>query len=1267
MSQNISRRSPRVDRVLGLRRRRSHTPNIERLETRTTPSTLVWTGGGSNADWSDPANWGGSIPTGGSDLVFPASATKTTSIDDLSSSLTFDSITIEAPSYDISGNGFALIGGVTDTASSGVSTISNDIVLGSGVFEVDAGATLTMIGMLDSPSAGQAFNDQVMNMTVDGSGTLDLASQRGFDSIGAISVVSGVLELDQHDGQPPGFGTGNLANLTIGGGGRSAKVIALAPDQFIYESTNVIVNANGVLDLNGFDETLYTLSLDGGIVRTGSGALDLSTGDIHVSTSPVSSVISGELLLSWEPLDIYVSSDGSSNPGLVFNASVFHQVGASQNTGVGIEKQGAGSMVLSSTVALASNSGIQVFQGLLDINADLPDAMVSVDPGGEAGGSGSIGSFNAGGSAIFPGDSANAGAGALQADGISIGTPGYGTTNLSVALDSASTFGHVISLLGVYLNSAGLDVTLAAGYVPAPGTSFVVIDNQSGKAVNGIFDGLPEGAVVYPTNSGSSVGFQISYQGGVNGNDVVLTAIGAASAAKTATVTTVTSSNSSAVFGEPETLSAAVDASNSANPTGTVDFYAGTSYLGSSALVGGRAILSDFTEIPVGVDSITAVYQGNGLDDPSESASIATTVFASNTQLRLRTSIDSMSYGETATLTAVVASADPGSLIPSGSIDFYAGSTLLASIVANNGIADFTTSSLPAGSDVIHAVFVANADFNASTSNVSTIEVAQTVPGAAIYYNGEDNNLTINYGFPLDLICDVISPYNDASAPTGDIVLYDGSRELATATIENGVVVFHLDALSIGVHDFVAAYQGDANYTSASSSSFQVTVNQGYDNTDIVSSTTTAGGRSVEFTALTTAEVVGSSKIALPTGTISFYDRNVLIGYANLSAGTATIVIPDAILSPGNNPIVADYSGDSNYPPDQTFAPYNYVNIHATSIGLRLSPDETPVFGQATSLYASVSATPGDSGPASPPQGDVSFYDGARFIGLAPLSNGTAVFTTSDLAAGSRLVRAVYSGDALFASSESSPLSVYNFPNTFIQNNKNVVNVLLSSSPDRSQVGGPVDLTATVDPEGSVSQTPSGVVTFYLGSTVLGNGTLINGAASIAVRFVAAGETLPITASYGGGGEFTASTSNPLFQTVVPAPSVNSLIDRIIPFGSGYGVQLIDTVASSNPASIAPEGTVNFEEGGRPLGTARLFDGFAVFDLPYFRARGGFFQASYMGDRNFLQADSPIVHVGRIHPISYLNHKNQSRFETRGRFLSLHRFDRPRIVSRIAP
>src|SRR6516162_8010011 len=51
--------------------------SLEQLESRLTPTTFIWTGGGgANTAWSDGANWsGGSAPTGLAanleDLVFP--------------------------------------------------------------------------------------------------------------------------------------------------------------------------------------------------------------------------------------------------------------------------------------------------------------------------------------------------------------------------------------------------------------------------------------------------------------------------------------------------------------------------------------------------------------------------------------------------------------------------------------------------------------------------------------------------------------------------------------------------------------------------------------------------------------------------------------------------------------------------------------------------------------------------------------------------------------------------------------------------------------------------------------------------------------------------------------------------------------------------------------------------------------------------------------------------------------------------------------------
>ena len=99
----------------------------------------------------------------------------------------------------------------------------------------------------------------------------------------------------------------------------------------------------------------------------------------------------------------------------------------------------------------------------------------------------------------------------LQAGGtveIDLGNPAAGVGSV------AGTDNDQINVTGaVNLNDATLDVTLTAGPTTA---SYLIIQNDGADAVNGTFDGLPEGAVVPGTG-----GLRITYVGGT-GNDVVL-------------------------------------------------------------------------------------------------------------------------------------------------------------------------------------------------------------------------------------------------------------------------------------------------------------------------------------------------------------------------------------------------------------------------------------------------------------------------------------------------------------------------------------------------------------------------------------------------------------------------------------------------------------------------------------------------------------------------------------------------------------------------
>src|SRR5438876_11721046 len=73
---------------------------------------------------------------------------------------------------------------------------------------------------------------------------------------------------------------------------------------------------------------------------------------------------------------------------------------------------------------------------------------------------------------------------------------------------------------------------------------------------------------------------------------------------------------------------------------------------------------------------------------------------------------------------------------------------------------------------------------------------------------------------------------------------------------------------------------------------------------------------------------------------------------------------------------------------------------------------------------------------------------------------------------------------------------------------------------------------------------PTGTVTFYDGATALGTGSLNSfGQATLSTSALAAGSHA-ITASYGGNGNFTGSTSAVLTQTVNKANTTTVISSR---------------------------------------------------------------------------------------------------------------------------
>src|SRR5262249_18526255 len=145
-------------------------------------------------------------------------------------------------------------------------------------------------------------------------------------------------------------------------------------------------------------------------------------------------------------------------------------------------------------------------------------------------------------------------------------------------------------------------------------------------------------------------------------------------------------------------------------------------------------------------------------------------------------------------------------------------------------------------------------------------------------------------------------------------------------------------------------------------------------------------------------------------------------------------------------------------------------------------------------------------------------------------ANGNATLSLSTLALGGHNITAVYVGAGNYSPSMSAPLAE--------QVNQATTSTTLSSSVNPAFVGQSVIFTAMVS---SANGTPTGVVTFMDGNTVIGTGNVdATGKATLTISSLALGSH-SITAVYGGDAKFAGSTSAALAEQVQLATTSTTL------------------------------------------------------------------------------------------------------------------------------
>ncbi len=176
----------------------------------------------------------------------------------------------------------------------------------------------------------------------------------------------------------------------------------------------------------------------------------------------------------------------------------------------------------------------------------------------------------------------------------------------------------------------------------------------------------------------------------------------------------LSSSPTSSTVGQAVVLTAQVNGSGSAKPTGTVTLKSGPVVLGTATVNSGGIAQLTTTVLPAGQDSLTAVYEGDASNPSITSPPLLQTVYSYSTQTSVVSSASPANTGQNITFTGAVTSSS--SSMPTGTVTFSSNGTFMATVPLTNGQAFVTKAFYVSGNHLITATYSGDSEFQPSIS-----------------------------------------------------------------------------------------------------------------------------------------------------------------------------------------------------------------------------------------------------------------------------------------------------------------------------------------------------------------------------------------------------------------------------------------------------------------------------------------------------------------------------------------------------------------------
>jgi autotransporter-associated beta strand protein len=1047
----------------------------------------------------------------------------------------------------------------------------------------DTGGNTRIDGGSVTTTGAQTYNDAVLL----GAGTT-LTSTGGGD-IGFASTLNGAFDL----------AVDTAGTTTFGGSTTLASLSTDAPGTSAVNGGSVTTTGaqtyNDPVNL-GMDTTLTA-----GAAST-SAAIDNKGFSLNISTTA-----------TWTAGGAISGAGGliDSGPGtLILTTASIYQGGTSVN---------GGTLLVNNTIGSGTGSG-----------------PVSVNNSAILGGNGAFtGPVNVPGSGtVSPGATAAGSTATLGTGNVSLGSKG--AFNVELNGNGPGQFDQLKVTGAVDISGSTLNVSALAGFTPAFGDSYTIIDNDGIDPIIGTFAGLLEGS----TFQVAGVPIRITYHGGSNNNDVVLTGVGGP-----ATHFQVVPSVPTTVAGVPFSITVtALDSQNHPDSAyqDTVHFTTTDSGLGFAVPVDYTFTLAD-----AGVHTFT-----NGV----------TLVTAGNQTI---TATDTVTPGITGSAPVTVEPAGTDHFkvsIPSAAVAGVPVSfTVTAQDQFNNttpnyaGLVHFTSSDLFAGLPIDSPLANGVGSFLATFGSVGNQTVTGTdtitpaifgisnpvmVAAGLHIWTGATNNLwsvSSNWvgGAPTEVGAAVVfgqpgagnrATQNDlASAQLASITFSDPAYTLSGNAITLGTGGLSDSAAGTNAVNFPVTLTAPETWTIAAAAHLDIagTVNNGGHLWTI-----NAGG-----TISDTNVISGSGGLdKTGAGTLTLSGNNLYSGITTVDAGTLLVngvqlfsavtvsasatlggigitgpvaVNPGGIISPGiSGPGTLGSSTDVIFTPGARFT----VDVNGTTPGTQY--DQLGASG-IVDLASSILQM--------------------QFVAVFP---GGTSFTLIQAGGGIKGTFAGIANNTPFVAPNGQLVQITYNPNSVVLSiapNKTTTTVA-DLPPGNSVFEEAVTFTAsTVFPLGTLA--PGGTINFLVDGTMVPGGFVYNpltatGTAQIVLPALSVGNH-NVTATYTGD-PGNASSTGAVAHLVNKAGTSTTLTASPTAALVGDTVTFTATVSVNAPSSglvIPPSGFVTFMEGSTPLGTVLLSGGTATFSTSALPAGSHDVTATYRGDAHFTGSTSAAAHV----------------------------------------